>query len=256
MVTHLMQHRARSPSRLESERSRPSGKSILVIEDEEDILELLRLNLNRAGYMVFGATDGEEGMRILRREEISLVILDLMLPGISGLDILKKLRSEPTWRNLPVIILSARGEESDVVLGLELGADDYVTKPFSPKVLVARVRILLTRKEAHPRFSEEPIRCGNLFLHPGKHEVRLGNKSLPLTPSEFSLLHLLMRKPGFVFTRKQILATIRGEERNLTERLVDTFVLGLRKKLGSQAHLIEAVRGVGYRLRDIDTPVK
>lgn len=222
-------------------------EAILVIEDEEDILELVRLNLNRAGYLVYGATRGEEGLRLLRREPIGLVVLDLMLPGISGFDLLKQLRASREWQRLPVLILSARGEESDIVVGLELGADDYMTKPFSPRVLVARVRNLLKRNQYEPRSPEEPLRVGEVYLHPGKHEVRVKGRRLSLTPTEFSILKLLMGKPGYVFTRGQILEAIRGGEEPVTERLVDLFIHELRKKLKGVPGFLETVRGIGYR---------
>jgi len=224
---------------------------ILVVEDEEDILELIRFNLSRDGYDVDGVAHGEDALRAVRKELPDLMILDLMLPGLDGLEVCRRLRQEPATRHLPIIMLTARGEEPDVVAGLEVGADDYVTKPFSPRVLLARVKSILRRSSPEPEPDEEKaLRMGGLTIHSGRREVLLGSESLALTATEFNLLLLLTKRPGWVFTRQQIIDAVRGDDYHITDRAVDVQVAGLRKKLGASGSHIQTVRGVGYRFAE------
>lgn len=226
-------------------------EKILIVEDEEDILELVEYNLGRVGYQVKGVTTGEIGLSYLERETPDLIILDLMLPGIDGLDICKKIKSEERTQNIPVIMLTARGEEVDVVTGLELGADDYITKPFSPRVLVARVKAILRRQGRALEIGEQKvIKIGDLLIHPGRHEVLVKGKVVDLTFTEFKILHHLAAHPGWVFSRYQIVDAVHGEDYPVTERSVDVQIVGLRKKMGSAGNCIETVRGVGYRFKE------
>ncbi len=222
-------------------------RKILVIEDDDDIVELLTYHLVREGFLVFTATSGENGLEAAKRNPPQLILLDLMLPGIDGLEVCRLLRADDRTAAIPIVMLTAKGEEADVVAGLEVGADDYVTKPFSPAVLVARVRNILRRKSIRLADDETPLKVQDLVIHPGRHEVLLKNKRLDLTITEFRLLHLLARRPGWVYTRKQIVDAVRGEDYAVTERAVDVQLVGLRRKLGSACHYIETVRGVGYR---------
>jgi len=225
-------------------------ESVLIVEDEDDIRELIRYNLDREGYRVIATGSGEEGLDAARREAPDVVLLDLMLPGVDGLEVCRRLKSQPHTASIPVVMVTARGEEADVVTGLELGADDYITKPFSPRVLVARTRAVLRRPRAEQHDAESPVRTGGLEIHPGRHEVLAGETRLELTSTEFKILHLLARRPGWVFTRYQIVDGIRGPNYPVTERAVDVQIVALRKKLGSYGKLIETVRGVGYRFKE------
>jgi len=223
--------------------------TLLLVEDEEDILELMSFNLAREGYQIVSAASGEAGLKAARASRPQLVVLDLMLPGIDGLEVARRLKGDPVTRGIPILMVTARGEEADIVRGLELGADDYLVKPFSPRVLAARVKAVLRRAagERTPGEGEE-VRRGDLVIRPGRREAALGGKPLDLTFTEFNLLLFLARRPGWVFTRGQIVDAIRGEDYHVTDRSVDVHVLGLRKKLGDHGRLIETVRGVGYRL--------
>lgn len=223
---------------------------ILVVEDDEDILELLRYNLAKEGYDVVTAQTGEGGLKQALAALPHLICLDLMLPGIDGLEVCKRLKQDPRTENVPIIMVTAKGEEADIVTGLELGADDYITKPFSPRVLIARVRSVLRRKMREAVSESDSLRAGSLAIHPGRHEVLLDGAPLDLTYTEFKLLHLLARRPGWVFTRYQIVDAVRGPNYPVTERSVDVQVAGLRRKLGSAAECIETVRGIGYRFRE------
>ena len=225
-------------------------EKILVVEDEEDILELIRYNLTREGYRVMGVVTGEDGLRATQENSYDLVVLDLMLPGLDGLEVCRKLKNDPETRELPVIMVTARGEEADVVTGLELGADDYLTKPFSPRVLVARVRAVLRRTSAPLPEEEGIIEFHDLKIYPGRHEVQVKGKPVNLTLTEYRILQFLARRPGWVFTRYQIIDAVQGEHHVVTDRSVDVQIVGLRKKLGSSGKYIETVRGVGYRLRE------
>jgi two-component system phosphate regulon response regulator PhoB len=226
-------------------------KSILVVEDEEDILALLHFNLIKAEYAVVCATCGEEALNKIRERQPDLILLDLMLPGIDGLEICRRLRNEPSTQELPIIMLTARGEEGDVVRGLELGADDYVTKPFSVKVLLARIQTVLRRRqEAAEDDHASEINCGDLVIYPERNQVQVCGKGVELTFTEFRVLAALARRPGWVFTRYQIVNAVRGEDYAVTDRAVDVQIAGLRKKLGSCGSYIETVRGVGYRFKE------
>lgn len=227
-----------------------SRQTILVVEDEEDLLELSRYNLAREGYQVVGVTTGEEGLDIARSQAPDLVLLDLMLPGINGLDVCRVLKSDARTRHIPVIMVTARAEDADVVLGLELGAQDYVVKPFSPRVLVARVRVALRRAEAGADDDSTVVRRGPLIIDAGRHEVTLDGETVDLTHTQFLILQLLARRPSWVFTRQQILETARGDDYLATDRSVDVHIVTLRRKLGAEGDRIETVRGVGYRFRE------
>jgi two-component system phosphate regulon response regulator PhoB len=223
---------------------------ILVIEDEESIRELIRYNLQREGWRVVDVRTGEEGLASLRSISTDIILLDLMLPGLDGLEVCRRLKRDPATAGIPVVMLTARGEESDVVAGLELGADDYVTKPFSPKVLVARIKAVLRRRQEPEAIRGELIRTGRVVIHRGKREVRVDDNPVDLTFSEFELLSLLASRPGWVFTRDRIVEAVRGDDYHVTDRAVDVQVVGLRRKLGAAGSLIETVRGVGYRFRE------
>ncbi|SHJ17592.1 two component transcriptional regulator, winged helix family [Malonomonas rubra DSM 5091] len=226
-------------------------KTVLVVEDEEDILALLHFNLVKAGYQVECASDGEEGLRKIAEKQPDLILLDLMLPGIGGLDICRQLRLEEATAKLPIIMLTARGEEADVVQGLELGADDYMTKPFSIKVLLARIQTVLRRNSEEDIVKPgEEIVCGELQIHPGRNTVKVAGDNVDLTYTEFRVLVALASRPGWVFTRYQIVNAVRGEDYAVTDRAVDVQIAGLRKKLGVCGSYIETVRGVGYRFRE------
>ncbi len=223
---------------------------ILVVEDEEDILELLRYNLTKEGYRVTGVLSGEEGLKAARSQPPDLIVLDLMLPGIDGLTVCRELKMDAKTRDLPIIILTAKGEEADIVAGLELGADDYVTKPFSPRVLLARLRAVLRRRQAEPQAEAESLELHELTIHPGRHEVLVQGQPVDLTSTEFRLLSFLARRPGWVFTRSQIVQGVQGEDYSVSERAVDVQIVGLRKKLGPAGKYVETVRGVGYRFKE------
>lgn len=225
-------------------------EKILVVDDEEDILELVRYNLSREGYQVVGTLSGEEALKKARSEAFDLIVLDLMLPGIDGLEVTKKLRDNDKPRHIPVVMLTAKGEEADIVTGLELGADDYITKPFSPRVLIARVRTALRRQTRRPDDATAVIQIHALEIHPGRRTVLAAGNPVDLTYTEFQLLYTLARRPGWVFTRGQIVDAVRGDDYPVTDRSVDVQIVGLRKKLGTYGKYIETVRGVGYRLRE------
>ena len=227
-----------------------SATKVVVIEDEPDILELIEYNLRREGFEVATATSGRTGLSVIGREKPDLVLLDLLLPGLDGLDVCRRLRSVESTRDLPVIMVTARGEESDVVLGLGVGADDYIHKPFSPRELVARVRAVLRRgpmRDSDPdrRLVREP-----LVVDPVKHRVTVEGRRLEFTPTEFRLLHFLASHPGRVFTRGQLLDRAIGDRAVVIDRNIDVHVRAVRKKLGSHRDLIETVRGIGYCFRD------
>ncbi len=225
-------------------------RKILVVEDEADILELIRYNFEREGYVVVTAENGEDALRLVPAEKPDLVLLDLMLPGVDGLDVCRELKREPETAKIPIIMVTAKGEESDVVAGLELGADDYVAKPFSIKILVARVRMVLRRRHQREPDGRSVIQIHELVINPDYHEVLVQGKPVDLTSTEFSLLHVLARRPGRVLTRDQIIDAVKGEDYAVTDRAVDVQIVGLRKKLGACSDCIQTVRGVGYRCRE------
>lgn len=227
-----------------------SRHRILVVDDEEDLLELVSYKLSKDGYSVQCVVSGEEAIKVVRKEPPSLIVLDWMLPAVDGLEVCRRLKSDPKTRDIPIIMLTAKGEEGDVVAGLERGADDYMSKPFSPRVLSARVKALLRRKEAEAKSEQESIvQVHDLWIHSGRHEVKLAGAPLDLTYTEFALLQFLAKRPGWAYTRTQIVDAVKGEDYPVTERSVDVQVAGLRKKLGTFGSYIETVRGVGYRFR-------
>ena len=227
-----------------------STANILVVEDDPDIAELVRYNLVREGYHVKVVTDGARAVRQIGEELPSLVILDLMLPGMDGLEVCRHLKRTDRTRGIPVLMVTAKSAEADVVLGLELGADDYVTKPFSPRVLVSRVRSVLRRRYAEAEDEGEAVVRKDLRIDPARHAVYVKGKPVDLTATEFGVLHLLARSPGRVYTREQIVDQVKGRDYAVTERAVDVQLVGLRKKLGPCAASIETVRGVGYRFAE------
>jgi two-component system phosphate regulon response regulator PhoB len=223
---------------------------IFVVEDEENISQLVEYNLLKEGYEVHCFRSGEEVLKYMRHATPDIILLDLMLPGIDGLDVCKTIKRSPESSSVPVIMLTAKGEESDIVTGLELGADDYIPKPFSPKVLLARIKAIMRRRAQKTVNKMDVLRIHNLLIHPGRHEVLINETSVELTSTEFKLLHFLAQRPGWVFTRYQIVDALRGEDYPVTERAVDVQVVGLRKKLGEAGQYIETVRGVGYRFKE------
>mgnify|MGYP006293633217 FL=1 len=234
----------------------PAKQKILVADDERDIQELVSYNLIKNGYLVTTVASGEDAITRARSDIPDLVILDLMLPGVDGLDVCKIIKNDSSTSHIPVIMLTAKGEEVDVVTGLEVGADDYITKPFSPRVLVARVRALFRKQQKQQAAAEETdsdlttITRGGLIVDPGRHEVTVNGKRVDLTYSEFRTLHYLAKRPGWVFSRNQIIEAVHGDDYPVTERSVDVQIVGLRKKLGAYGDHIETVRGVGYRFRE------
>ena len=238
--------KARS-SRTGSEQGR-----LLVVEDELHLQELLQYRLGQEGYTVACASTGEEGLKAARANPPDLILLDLMLPGMDGLEVCHALRRDEVTAHVPVIMVTARGEESDVIKGLEMGADDYVVKPFSPKVVAARVKAVLRRKAAEAVDEDEgnAIRREGLLIDLDRHEVRIDDEPVTLTITEFRLLELLAARPGRVFTRQQIIEHLHGSLAAVTDRSVDVQVVGLRRKLGSVAERVKTVRGVGYRFQE------
>ena len=226
-----------------------SKAKVLVVDDEEDIRELVQLNLAPEGCEVLTCETGERALELARNKLPNLIILDLMLPGIDGLDVCKKLKADAKTKSIPILMLTAKAEETDIVIGLELGAEDYVTKPFSGKVLVARVRRIL-RSAAQPIDKFKVIQIQDLTIDPARHEVMIKSKPIELTLTEFNVLYMLARRPGLVFTRYQIVDSLHGGDYVVTDRAVDVQMVSLRKKLGPYGKYIETVRGVGYRFKD------
>jgi two-component system alkaline phosphatase synthesis response regulator PhoP len=226
-----------------------SGEKILVVDDEENIRELVKYNLAREGYQVDTANSGEEALKQIHSTLPDLIVLDLMLPGMDGLDVCRQLKSDGRTAHIPIVMLTVKGDESDIVIGLELGADDYIIKPFSPKVLLARLRAVLRRREKEPVQESDIITVGDLTIHPGRHEILVQGKAIKLTSTEFRILHLMARRPGWVFTRYQIVDAARGEDAAVTDRSVDFHITSLRRKLGPCSEFIETVWGVGYRFK-------
>jgi DNA-binding response OmpR family regulator len=225
--------------------------TLLVIEDDPDIVEVVRYNLEREGFRVLVCSDGERGLSDAARTQPDLIVLDLMLPGLDGLEVCRRLRAQEPTRGIPLLMLTAKGEESDVVVGLEMGADDYLTKPFSPRELVARVRALLRRAQ---RAAEQPgktrIELGDLVLDLTRHEVLHQGEPVPLTRAEFRLLWTLAQRPGRVYSRNELVDEITAGEALIIDRNVDVHVSSIRRKLGEAGKLIATVRGVGYKCLD------
>jgi two-component system phosphate regulon response regulator PhoB len=229
-------------------------ETVLVVDDEEDIVELVKYNLEKEGYTVVGVTTGENALAAAQQKLPDALVLDLMLPGLDGLEVCRRLKADPKTRHIPVIMLTAKGGEADIVAGLELGAADYVTKPFSPRVLTARVKAVL-RRDAEAADDDAVVRINDLVIHPGRHQVLVVETPVQLTATEFRILLYLARRPGWVFTRQQIVDAAQGDDvyvadRYVTDRSVDVHIVSLRRKLGPCGAYIETVRGVGYRLRN------
>ena len=227
-------------------------KNIFVVEDEEDILDLIRHHLTKEGFAVATATNGLEAVKAIQRKPPDLILLDLMLPGLDGLEVCRQLKKDSKTAGVPILMVTAKDEESDVVTGLELGADDYIVKPFRMKELIARVRAALRRQRPAQLDKEAPVRAGGIEIHPGRHEVKVAGEAVEMTFSELRILHVLASRPGWVLTRDQIVDAVRGADYAVTDRAVDFQIVGIRRKLGDHADCIETVRGVGYRFREED----
>jgi two-component system phosphate regulon response regulator PhoB len=225
-------------------------EKILIVEDEEDVLELVRYNLEKNGYLTECAMTGREALSRAKSGVPDLVLLDLMLPHVDGLEVCRLLKADAETAALPVVMLTAKGTEADIVAGLEMGADDYITKPFSPRVLLARVKAVLRRQDVPAETDKTLLRIHDIEIDPGKHRVTVRGKEAKLTSTEFNLLRFLAARPGWVFTRYQIVDAIHGNDYPVTDRSIDVQVVGLRKKLGTAGKYIETVRGVGYRFEE------
>ncbi|EKE03645.1 MAG: hypothetical protein ACD_20C00173G0004 [uncultured bacterium] len=226
-------------------------KNILIVEDEEDILELIKYNLYKEGYDVNGVTSGEDALKVIKSKEVSpdLVILDLMLPDLDGFEVCKFLKNNLLTQHISIIMLTAKGAESDIIAGLDIGADDYITKPFSPKVLIARIKTVFRRETKKTLDDSSIVKIDNLTINSSKYEVLIQDKPIKLTNNEFKALFLLASQRGWVFTRNQIINAINGNEYDVTDRSIDVLIVGLRKKLGNYSEYIETVHGVGYRFK-------
>ncbi|MBN2081024.1 response regulator [bacterium] len=223
-------------------------EKVVVIEDEANILEVIAYNLKRENYQVLVCQDGEEGLSLVRREAPDLVLLDLMLPGLDGIEVCRRLKADPLTSDIPIVMVTAKGEESDIVLGLGIGADDYIPKPFSPRELVARVRAVLRRGPLRRELdTTQRVVCDGVALDPARHEVLVDAEQVEFTATEFRLLHVLLSSPAIVFTREQLINRVIGDGALVDDRNIDVHIRALRKKLGSQRDILETVRGVGYR---------
>jgi two-component system, OmpR family, alkaline phosphatase synthesis response regulator PhoP len=242
-----------SPLRSPSASAESPPPLILVVEDEHDIRELLSHHLLKEGYRVAGAASGEDALRLAESQRPNLILLDLMLPGMDGLTVCRRLKADPQTAGILVVMLTAKGDEADVIAGLNLGANDYVTKPFSPRVLMARVRAALRRQPAQGAdgaAEDQVIQIHELTIHLGRHEVLVGGEPAELSATEFRVLRFLAGRPGWVFTRQQILDAVHGDHYAVTDRAVDVQIVGLRKRLDEAGKYIETVRGVGYRFKE------
>ncbi len=226
-------------------------QSILVIEDDPDIVELLSYNLAREGFEVHEAKNGETGLALASKYKTSLILLDLMLPGIQGLEVCRQLKQREDLRATPVIMLTAKGDESDVVVGLEMGADDYIVKPFSIKELIARIRAVMRRLQ--PDQQPDRIRLGPLVIDSARHEIRMDGQPLTLTLTEFRLLRALASRPGRVYTRDELLENISDGNFFVIDRNIDVHIRSIRQKLEPHRDLIVTVRGIGYKFRETET---
>lgn len=225
-------------------------EKILIVEDEEDVLELVKYNLEKNGYLTESAMTGREALSKVKSGVPDLMLLDLMLPEIDGLEVCRLVKGDTETAAIPVIMLTAKGTEADIVAGLEMGADDYITKPFSPRVLLARVKAVIRRKDIPSETDTAIVRIHDIEIDPGRHRVLVRGKQIKLTSTEFNLLRYLAARPGWVFTRYQIVDAIHGNDYPVTDRSIDVQVVGLRKKLGTAGKYIETVRGVGYRFEE------
>ena len=227
-----------------------TGAKILLVEDSPTQALAVRSILESRGHEVVVASDGEEGLKLFRASQPDLVILDVLLPKKDGLEVCRRLKSDALTAAIAIVMLTAKGEDADIVAGLELGADDYITKPFSPRVLLARIRAVLRREHRDSRDTPKVMRSGGLVINPATREVSSGDVPVPLTTSEFNILSFLVRRPGWVFTRSQIINAVRGEDYPVTERSIDVQIVGLRKKLGEAGKHVQTVRGIGYRFKE------
>jgi len=225
------------------------AEQILIIEDDPEIQEMLKYAFAREGWKLIQAKTGEEGIKALQSKGADCVILDIMLPGMDGLKTLRKIREDKRFQPLPIILCTARGEEADIVAGLEIGADDYVVKPYSPRVLAARVRAALRRKEAAGSPNKTSWQHGKISIDVERHTAFLGETPLDLFATEFAILAHFMSHPDIVFSRQKLITAIRGDDYPVTDRSVDVQIMGLRKKLGDAGSMIETIRGVGYRFK-------
>jgi two-component system, OmpR family, alkaline phosphatase synthesis response regulator PhoP len=225
-------------------------KRILIVDDEEDIIELVRYNVEREGYHTACAMTGEQALKIVETDRIDLMVLDLMLPGIDGLEVAKSVKRNPQKMSIPIIMLSAKGEETDIITGLELGADDYITKPFSPKIFLARIKAVIRKNSNTSVDKQAALHHHGISIHPGRRIIIINGQNVDLTYTEFQILYYLAGKPGWVFTRNQIVDAVRGDNYSVTDRSVDVQMVGLRKKLGSYGKYLETVRNVGYRFKE------
>lgn len=228
----------------------PASNRILVVEDDADIMELIRFNCEKEGFVTLAAASAEQALQLVEQVSVALILVDIMLPGRDGLALCRVLKSNVMTRGVPIVLVSAKGEEADIVAGLEQGAEDYVTKPFSPRVLIARLKAVLRRHGAVVRDQQAPLTIGELTIHPGKRAVRYAGQPVRLTATEFASLQFLARQPGWVFTRNQLVAAVHGPDYPVTDRSIDVLIAGVRKKLGAGSGLIETVRGVGYRFSE------
>lgn len=227
---------------------------VLIVDDEEDLRELLRYNLNKEGFEAVAVESGEDCLEAVKDDEFDIILLDLMMPKIGGLETCRILKSNEKTKSIPIIMVTAKGEESDIVIGLELGADDYITKPFSNRVLIARINSVLRRigesQDSKTSESEETFQRGPILIDTKKHEVKINGEKVKLTFSEFFILYLLAKNPGWVKSRTQIIKHVHGEDYPVTDRAIDVQIVGLRKKLGEAGKLIETIRGIGYRFSE------
>jgi two-component system phosphate regulon response regulator PhoB len=226
-----------------------AGESLLVVEDEQDILNLLAYNLENAGYKVHKAGTGSQGVVKAREHVPDLILLDLMLPDFDGMEVCRRLRQDPKTQTIPIIMLTAKSGDEDIVHGLEAGANDYVTKPFSPKVLEARIRNVLRSRSEPSGETPSVISHRGLEIDKARHEVKFQGEGVVLSATEFAILYHLASHPGWVFSRNQIIDAVKGQNYPVTERSVDVQILGIRKKLGDTGQYIETIRGVGYRFK-------
>jgi DNA-binding response OmpR family regulator len=229
------------------------NQKIVIIEDEPDIRDVLRYNLEREDFVVVCAADGETGIETVRAEQPDLVLLDLLLPGIDGIEVCRMLKTGERTRDIPVIMVTAKGQEADIVLGLGVGADDYATKPFSPRELVARIRAVLRRAGQRQPEADDTIVRGALVIDNVRHEVRVDGEPVGLTATEFRLLLCMAAHPGRVFTRDYLVNRVIGKGVTVVDRTIDVHVQSIRKKLGQRRDLIETIRSVGYRFREAKT---
>ena len=222
---------------------------ILVVDDEEDILEVIRYSLSKEGYQVTCVASGEIALDVAQKIGPDIILLDLMLPGVDGLDVCRQLKKIPETAHIPIIMITAKGEDVDIIIGLECGADDYVIKPFSSRVLLARIRTILRRRNTTPVNTAGLLRFRELTIDPDQHNVKIGAAKVDLTATEFKILLTLARRPGWVFTREQLVEVARGDSASVTLRSVDVHIVRLRNKLGSFGDWVETVRTLGYRFR-------